>query len=345
MHGFLLRRLLVRSLVAALAIAGFSSPATAQTVGLSTDVGNVPVAGGSSYTQNSGIYQLSGSGAGLGGSADAFHFAYYQSVLGDGQIIVRLASTDPSAQTALVLRESLDPNAAEAAIVVQNGNALFVRRTVTGNNALADGTTSLTVPGWLKLVRSGATASVFLSPDGQSWTNLGSDTVIAAGTSLYVGLAVSNGVVGATNTVNANFDNVTSTFLPSEGLRLWLRADTGVTQDTSGDVSLWADQSGSGNDAQQGTASQQPVAVAGAVNGYPVLHFNGSGVLELSRPLPGCRHRRGVAAGAAVPRGGGRLRRADEPGPGRRGLGTLRRRNVLRELRLHPTLRPLHRGR
>lgn len=57
-------------------------------------------------------------------------------------------------------------------------------------------------------------------------------------------------------------------------LRLWLRADKGVT-DTAGAVSGWGDQSGNFNNAQQSTDAQQPALVTDAVNGHPVLRFDG----------------------------------------------------------------------
>jgi len=60
-------------------------------------------------------------------------------------------------------------------------------------------------------------------------------------------------------------------------LALWLKADAGVTADASGFVSQWADQSGSGNHAAQTDSSAQPVRVDAAVNGKPVLQFDGVG--------------------------------------------------------------------
>jgi len=62
--------------------------------------------------------------------------------------------------------------------------------------------------------------------------------------------------------------------IPTAGLQLWLRADAGV--DTlNGTVNRWHDQSGSGNDAIQASASRQPVLVAGALNGKPAVSFDG----------------------------------------------------------------------
>jgi len=61
------------------------------------------------------------------------------------------------------------------------------------------------------------------------------------------------------------------------GCVLWLRADLGVTLNTT-TVSAWADQSGNGNNFSQGTANKQPTFTASdaAINSQPVLDFDGS---------------------------------------------------------------------
>ena len=43
----------------------------------------------------------------------------------------------------------------------------------------------------------------------------------------------------------------------------------------NGTVSRWHDQSGNGNDAIQATAARQPLLMAGALNGHPVVRFDG----------------------------------------------------------------------
>ncbi len=102
-----------------------------------------------------------------------------------------------------------------------------------------------------------------------------------------------NRVVLQTSTLNSNFvysvraTNVTDTVTGvkvdttpvaiERELALWLKADAGVTADGSGLVSQWNDQSGNGNHAVQIQAVNQPLLVAGAMNGKPVLRFDGSG--------------------------------------------------------------------
>ncbi len=62
--------------------------------------------------------------------------------------------------------------------------------------------------------------------------------------------------------------------IPMAHLRLWLRADSGVTRNGT-TVSNWADQSGNGNHAIQFTADRQPLFVTSGLNGKPILRFDG----------------------------------------------------------------------
>jgi hypothetical protein len=57
-------------------------------------------------------------------------------------------------------------------------------------------------------------------------------------------------------------------------LALWMRSDTGVTYDNNG-VSLWEDQSGNENHAEQSAAGQRPAMLAHGLAQYPALHFDG----------------------------------------------------------------------
>ena len=63
---------------------------------------------------------------------------------------------------------------------------------------------------------------------------------------------------------------------PVNGLKLWLKADAGVTKDANNQISAWADQSGNGNNALQSTLGNQPLWVGSAVNGKPVVRFDGA---------------------------------------------------------------------
>lgn len=82
-------------------------------------------------------------------------------------------------------------------------------------------------------------------------------------------------------------------FLPTQlsGCVLWLRSDLGITLNGSS-VSAWADQSGQGNSASQGTGANQPTYISsGGGGGRPYLQFTQGGTqqiggsLNLSEPL------------------------------------------------------------
>ena len=62
--------------------------------------------------------------------------------------------------------------------------------------------------------------------------------------------------------------------LPLSNMRLWLRADAGINNDTR--LAYWSDQSGSGHTATQITTSQEPSRVQNAVNGRPAVRFTSS---------------------------------------------------------------------
>jgi hypothetical protein len=77
--------------------------------------------------------------------------------------------------------------------------------------------------------------------------------------------------------------NTASTTPVATGLKVWLAADRGVTTDLNGGVTNWVDQSGNANNAvQQVDATAEPLLVTNALNGKPVLRFDGTnGFLEV----------------------------------------------------------------
>ena len=62
----------------------------------------------------------------------------------------------------------------------------------------------------------------------------------------------------------------------TNGLQLWLKADAGVTKDTTGAVTAWADQSGKNNHAAQVDPTLAPTLVDNAVNGKAAIRFDGA---------------------------------------------------------------------
>jgi hypothetical protein len=68
--------------------------------------------------------------------------------------------------------------------------------------------------------------------------------------------------------------------IPTTGLKLWLRADLGVTL-SDGFVSQWSDFSGNSNDVANATGGQQPTVTASSINGLPAITWPGNSTVFL----------------------------------------------------------------
>lgn len=154
------------------------------------DVGTVGMTGDATYS--SGTFDVCGSGADIWNSPDGFHFVY-QSLTGDGSIVAHvdsLTNTNPWAKAGVMIRETLDPTSRFVDMVVTpgNGTAFQYRSTAGGNGTTFPGPAA-TAPYWVRLVRTGSTFQGYASPDGATWTLVGTTTITMA-SSVFVGLAV-----------------------------------------------------------------------------------------------------------------------------------------------------------
>jgi hypothetical protein len=174
------------------------------------DIGPVGRAGFSSL--NAGTFTLRGNGVNISDAHDSFHFTYL-ALVGDGQIVARVASFDSSlahplaAKVGVMIRETLNADSRHALMAVSSGSGTVFRRRVTTSDltsvtVLGDG---VTAPYWVKLVRSGSTFSGYKSVNGAAWELVGTDT-IAMGSTAYIGLAASS--VRNAGTCTVTFDNV-----------------------------------------------------------------------------------------------------------------------------------------
>jgi len=171
------------------------------------DIGAVPIAGSATYSN--GTFTITGSGADIWGSADAFNFVY-QPMSGDGSIQMRVdtvQNTNAWSKAGVMIRESLAANAAHGLVLVSAAKGVaFQRRDATGSTSVSTSGSASAPPHWVRLVRSGNTLTAQESADGASWTTIGTDT-IAMGASVFVGVAVTSHSTSASAT--ATVDNVT----------------------------------------------------------------------------------------------------------------------------------------
>jgi glucose/arabinose dehydrogenase/regulation of enolase protein 1 (concanavalin A-like superfamily) len=156
------------------------------------DIGSVGGAGNATYS--AGTFTVNGSGADIWGTTDAFHYVY-QSLTGDVQIVARVGSlqnTNAWAKGGVMIRETLNPNSANAAMFLTVSNGLsFQNRSVTGGSSSSTSGGSGAAPYWVKLVRNANTFTGSKSTDGVNWTVVGS-TTFAMANAVYVGLAVTS---------------------------------------------------------------------------------------------------------------------------------------------------------
>ncbi len=180
-----------------------------QDVGVSAewdgDAGDVGWPGGASYAN--AVYTVTGSGLDIWNSADSFHYVY-RAVSGDCTIISRVASlqiTDPWAKAGVMIRESLNQDSINVAMLIsaQNGSLLSDRPVTGAVSTSVSG--SGAAPYWVKLARTGNSFAGSVSSDGSTWQQVGSVTVPMA-SNVLLGLAVTAHNNTLTNT--ARLDNV-----------------------------------------------------------------------------------------------------------------------------------------
>lgn len=175
---------------------------------MTQDVGAVGITGNAAY--RNGVFTVTGAGADIWGTSDAFHYAYV-AVTGNCTMIARVNSVqdvDPWSKAGIMIRGSLNAGAANAYIAVTPGNGVtWQTRSSTGGATVNTATAGLSAPYWVKLVRSGNTFTGYRSPDGVSWTQEGTATFTVASTA-YIGLALTSH--NSSSLCTAMFDNVTA---------------------------------------------------------------------------------------------------------------------------------------
>lgn len=203
----------------------------------SVDIGNTPVPGSGSL-DSSGILTVKGSGK-ITGTKDSFHYVY-QPISGNASLTAKLDSIallDNNAISGIMIRDSLEPDAAEAIISTsivkadrdENGNGdkddtyyatYFSSRMNKGEAAQTlnssdypqdylPALTDNTMPIWLRMEKVDSTIIAYTSYDGKAWKELTRKT-FAMGNEAYIGFAVDASQPQITNIYynTAQFSNV-----------------------------------------------------------------------------------------------------------------------------------------
>ena len=164
---------------------------------------------GSFVEAPAGTYTMTAGGTDIWSGADEFHFAYKE-VSGAVTIIAKVESvenTDPFAKAGVMIRDTLDADSANAALLVTPENGVrFQYRTAAGSSTDRTFAEGITAPQWVKLERTvGGLVRAFYSADGATWTQVGM-TAVTMNLPVYIGLALTSHNVDAT--CEAKFSNV-----------------------------------------------------------------------------------------------------------------------------------------
>jgi regulation of enolase protein 1 (concanavalin A-like superfamily)/phosphatidylserine/phosphatidylglycerophosphate/cardiolipin synthase-like enzyme len=158
------------------------------------DIGTVGMPGYGEFDNNSAVFSVAGAGADVWGTADALHYVY-QPLSGDGTIVAQVTSvqnTNAWVKAGVMIRESLAANARQGFMLLSySKGTAFQRRTSTAGASVSTTGSSVVAPYWVRIDRSGNTFTAYQSPDGSTWTLVGTDTIAMAGSAL-IGLAVSS---------------------------------------------------------------------------------------------------------------------------------------------------------
>lgn len=141
------------------------------------DVGPVGLAG--SASESGGTFTITGAGADVWGTTDAFRYVY-QPLPGDGTIVVRVATAQNVnvwTKAGVMIRQTLTANSPHASMFITPGKGLaFQRRTTGGATSLNTNVTG-TAPRWVKLARVDQVVEASVSIDGATWATVGQETI------------------------------------------------------------------------------------------------------------------------------------------------------------------------
>ena len=193
-----------RLLTCLLAASAFAQAGNFGSFTNSDDIGAPPLKGAAEFDASTGQYKITGSGTDIWGKADQFHYVWREmsgnfAVTATAQF---LTEGNEHRKAVIMLRKTLDTDSPFVHLVIHgNGMPGVQFRNAKGDNT---NTADLPIEGpgtfKLKLVRQGATITVWLAKDGGALRELG-HTANELGSPVLVGLGVSSHTQAASNTV------------------------------------------------------------------------------------------------------------------------------------------------
>jgi hypothetical protein len=239
-----------------------------------------------------GVWNETGGGGDIWGTADAFHFAS-QTLSADGTVTAHVTAqqnTSAWAKAGVMMRATTDPGSPYYGVFVTPGNGIAVQwRTAQGGTS-GQLLTAGAVPAYLMVGRyttGGQTYyTAYTSPDGSTWTAVpGSTQAIAMTGPLLAGIAITSHNQGTASAVTADTVAVTPGELPPPGACPggWTCSDIGTVATGPGGQTLsggtWS-VTGFGNDIWGAADSfhfvSRPLAADGSISAQVVSQTSSS---------------------------------------------------------------------
>ncbi len=188
-----------------------------------------------------GTIVMNGIGTDIWGTADQFRYAH-KNLSGDGSMVVRvdsLVDSDVWAKAGVMIRETLEPGSAFAAVYLSADNGVrYQARLETDASAVSDSAVAsseqiaLREPVWVKIERVGDTFNGYYSTDGSNWTAMAwNPQTIAMANDVTIGLALTSH--NASVSTGTTFADIASTGGVTGN---WQVAEIGVAQPTEGNA-------------------------------------------------------------------------------------------------------------
>lgn len=172
------------------------------------DIGGPAIPGSANYTADGGVFTVNGSGSDIWGSDDELQYVS-QPLTGDATVTARVTSqdiTDPWAKSGIMIKQSTTAGSPYVLLAVTPGNGVHLQY---GFDSDVYGGTFAFPNAWLRLQRSGNTFTAYTSPDGSTWTEVGSATMTMTDP-VTIGLFVCSHNNNELNTSTFNNVSVTS---------------------------------------------------------------------------------------------------------------------------------------
>ncbi len=162
--------------------------------------------GTTTFDPQTGTLIIQSSGGTIGNTTDNVVGACLES--SDATIDFRARVIPPGTgyydQAGLMMRQTTTPNAATFSMLLSGTKVpTMMYRATTGSFPLATNGTTVSSPYWLRLYKSGATVTGYVSPDGITWTMIYAYPSTLSGTIELCLVSVTSGSQG-----NATFDNI-----------------------------------------------------------------------------------------------------------------------------------------